>query len=109
MSSDDDLNKILQRVGSDTEVVNSVISRTELSPAEIIFSAAFSSMERFEETGSLQELELVIALMEQATDLRYNYHNTQFLCLSLLVVALNRRHEHTGSMDDLDRAISTGE
>ena len=70
---------------------------------------AFELQNRFERTGSMDDLNRAITMNEQAVTSTPEDHPNRGRTLNNFGSALQSRFERTGSMDDLNRAITTKE
>jgi tetratricopeptide (TPR) repeat protein len=64
-------------------------------------------LERFLQTGSIDDVDRAIAIEERAIESASVDHSDRAMCLSNLGVALEMRFKRIGSLDNLDRAIVT--
>src|SRR5438876_551012 len=81
----------------------------ESDKAELCAVVALKLLYRFEQTGSVDDLDRAITTNEQAVASTPDDHPDHAEFRNNLGNALHCRFERTGSMDDLDRAITTNE
>ena len=97
----------LQRLLDDPKVIE--FARTILphsEGSEIFLSVARSRLKKSHESQSLADLNMVIMLYDDLAVSMSSNHPDRARRLNNSSVAVSRRFERTGSMNDLDRAIA---
>src|SRR5208282_6269691 len=103
------MENIISLLEPDSEFMESMKELPELKRGLLFASIASMLLLKFEQSGSMDDLEHAIATNEQATALIPNDHRNYPAILTNLSCALELRFEQIGSADDFRRSIELKE
>ena len=105
-----DIDQLIAVLIQDEALLGFVLSKlSDSEQSSLLHSVSAKLLDRFQQMGSMNDLNYAIDIKEQAIKLTPEDHPDRATYLNNLGIALQTRFERTGSMDDLDCAIVVNE